>query len=761
MYSKNFGCVDLLVSSVLLNYSRPIIAFVSVISILIGAGVFNLQVSPDNRAFYAADYREYADLLEFEDDFEINSFVAFGVSSSETILDSAEFRSSLRWLERESPSLRNYVRSISIASLPQAVSENDELVVGNLLDVACPDVCISSAASLVGRSQNRGRLVSNDLRTVMLFVILDVDVELPTDVTETFDSIQTLIATFEGNFPDLIIHHTGAVPMMQAFVDTATKDSSTVVSLAFAVIFVLLALLLGSVKLAGLLFLTGSLAAAISLGMAGWLGMTLNTATAIVPIVVFTLVVAGAMHLLVHYLQRLDDGAIPSRKHLEASFNAQFLPMSFAAVTSILSLLSLQFVTSPPIKELGALSAVGVFAGYVLSFTFLGLLLPKFRISKRLVALRFIRGCLNGYAKRSEGKTRFAWLCLFAFILGSLGVSALKVDDDFVRYFDSDVPFRSNVESLIELGVGSPYQIEMVLSAQNAGEILAPEVLNYLREFEAEFRAHPQVLNVSTVSAVLEDVSIALDVPLSLSDKLAINQLFFAYELSLPPRQTSNAFLDPSRKKLRSSILLKAVTSNQTRKLEAEIYNFHSKHAPSDIAILVTGENIPVAHLSARNIEQSMKGLVPVLFIVAGVLALIAQRFGLFWVGLFSIAIPILAGFGIWGWLVGEIGLAAAIILAATVGVVIDDTIHIVYRFEDGRRYLGLTLEEAASYAVHKSGAAVVATSVCLSLGFLLMYFSAYAVNQVFGIIAFLIFLLAMFFTLIILPKLLVVGGKR
>ena len=136
MYSKNFGCVDLLVSSVLLNYSRPIIAFVSVISILIGAGVFNLQVSPDNRAFYAADYREYADLLEFEDDFEINSFVAFGVSSSETILDSAEFRSSLRWLERESPSLRNYVRSISIASLPQAVSENDELVVGNLLDVS-------------------------------------------------------------------------------------------------------------------------------------------------------------------------------------------------------------------------------------------------------------------------------------------------------------------------------------------------------------------------------------------------------------------------------------------------------------------------------------------------------------------------------------------------------------------------------------------------------------------------------------------------
>ena len=58
-------------------------------------------------------------------------------------------------------------------------------------------------------------------------------------------------------------------------------------------------------------------------------------------------------------------------------------------------------------------------------------------------------------------------------------------------------------------------------------------------------------------------------------------------------------------------------------------------------------------------------------------------------------------GFGLWGWIVVNIGLAASVIAAVTIGIVVDDAIHIIYRSQHSRQTLGVEPPEAARIEFH------------------------------------------------------------
>src|SRR5690606_4296731 len=93
-------------------------------------------------------------------------------------------------------------------------------------------------------------------------------------------------------------------------------------------------------------------------------------------------------------------------------------------------------------------------------------------------------------------------------------------------------------------------------------------------------------------------------------------------------------------------------------------------------------------------------------------------------VALLATVLPVLAGFGAWGWINEEIGLAATAVVALTLGVVVDDAAHYIYRFLDARNRLEMDPRSSAGYATHRAGAAIVSTSLVMGLGLSLLLFS-------------------------------------
>ena len=117
--------------------------------------------------------------------------------------------------------------------------------------------------------------------------------------------------------------------------------------------------------------------------------------------------------------------------------------------------------------------------------------------------------------------------------------------------------------------------------------------------------------------------------------------------------------------------------------------------------------------------------------------------------------------FGIWALLVGEMGIALAIVAAMTLGIVVDDTVHFVCQFLAARRRQGVTPEQAVRHAFEATGGALVTTTVVLVLGFAVLSLSAYQVNHGMGQLASLVIACALVADFLMLPGLLAFACRR
>ncbi len=248
-------------------------------------------------------------------------------------------------------------------------------------------------------------------------------------------SAAELESDFKARYPTLSIHLTGGASMMRAFFDAAKHDASTLMVVVVAVLSIGLVVFLGGIVPALLMLLLGTSSVLITLGIAGWFGHTVNTATATVPLIVFTLVVASSMHVF-HILRenQLDSKEAVARAARTAVL-ANWRPVVLTVLTTAVGLLSMMFVSAPPLRELGVLSAIGVTVGGVLVLTVIPCLfglIGKLKVSDHLV---WLQNLLNTYAKWLERRRPRMVLPVVLFGAALIGLPGVTIDEDFVRIF--------------------------------------------------------------------------------------------------------------------------------------------------------------------------------------------------------------------------------------------------------------------------------------------------------------------------------------
>ena len=232
-------------------------------------------------------------------------------------------------------------------------------------------------------------------------------------------------------------------------------------------------------------------------------------------------------------------------------------------------------------------------------------------------------------------------------------------------------------------------------------------------------------------------------------------QWYLVYELSLQQGQSNTDLVNNQQIQSRISILLKETSSKDIQELEQEIYLWHSAN-DTNFEWLVTGENIPVAHLSELNINSMVYGLGGSIFLSALIIGSFLKKLKLGVATLFAILIPVVSGFGVWGLVTGTIGLASTAIVALTIGIVVDDSIHLAYRYMDGRVRLNMDSWHSAAYGIHRVGTAITTSSIVMIGGLSALLLSAFEVNSSFGACTCLIIGLALLFNLLVFPRVLV-----
>jgi hypothetical protein len=168
-----------------------------------------------------------------------------------------------------------------------------------------------------------------------------------------------------------------------------------------------------------------------------------------------------------------------------------------------------------------------------------------------------------------------------------------------------------------------------------------------------------------------------------------------------------------------------------------------------------SGVSIIWAHISKRNINSMLGASFGALALISMLLIIALRSWKLGLLSLIPNLVPAALAFGIWGFFVGRVGLGHSIIVAMTLGVVVDDSVHFLSKYLHARRDRDMDPPAAVRYAFQTVGTAMSITTVALVAGFMVLAFSGYRMNADMGLMAAMTIMFAFAMDIIFLPALL------
>ena len=435
--------------------------------------------------------------------------------------------------------------------------------------------------------------------------------------------------------------------------------------------------------------------------------------------------------------------------------------MFLASLTTALGFLSMNFSEVPPYRHLGNFVAFGIAMSFLLSVTFLPAMLSLLPIrpgSDRRLGGRLLRSMAD-FALRRRKALLWGWtLVVIAMVLA---IPRNELNDVLVHFFDESVEFRRDTDFMDERLSGNTV-LDYSLEASAADGVTDPLFLAEVSDFAEWFREQPSVRHVSVITDTFRQLNQSMhgDDPahyrIPESQELAAQYLLL-YELSLPLGLDLNNQIDTSRSATRMTVSSRTLYSRDLLDLNARAEAWLEDNAPEIAGVNSSGPSALFAYIGQRNIRAMLFGTMVVLIAISAILlaALRSLRLGL--VSIVPNLLPAVMGFGVWGLTVGQVGLSLSVVVAMTIGIVVDDTVHFLTKYRRARREYGQSPEEAVHYAFETAGRALFTTTVVLVAGFMIFAFSPFIPTAQVGVLTATIIGFALLADLSLLPALLLV----
>ena len=740
----------------------PIIAASLILVLIAGAGGAFLQFSTNYRIFFSQDNPELLAYEALENTYGKTENVLFmivpeaGDASSEPALKAAVWLTERAW---QTPYSR---RVDSIANFQHTTAVGDDLVVRDLVDSAKlgdPEERARIRAAALADPRLKGSLLARDGRVSAV----NVTVELPEEdqairVPEVAGFARKLAAEAEKRFPGVDVRVVGTVIINDTF-SQASVDSQKVflpASLAImALVLILLTRGFAGVAATGLVMVFSIV---VSMGMGGWVGLPFTPPTAPAPTIVLMIVVANCVHLLVTLQQRLRAGD-SKREAIVEAVRINLHPVFLASVTTALGFLTMNFSEVPPYRHLGNFVAFGIVASFLLSVTFLPALLSLLPLRARGSGRQDDRAmaALADFVVRR--RTAVLWGSVAVVLALLAAIPRNDLNDVLVHFFDESTEFRQDTDFLDERLSGNTL-LEYSLHAAEPGGVTDPAFLANVSAFADWYRKQPETRHVDSITDTFRQLNKSMhgDDPatyrLPASRDLAAQYLLL-YELSLPQGLDLNNRIDTAKSATRLTVTTRTLSSGDVLALNARARAWLKGNAPKITRVDSSGPALLFAHIGQRNIRAMLLGTAVALLGISLILIAAFRSLRLGFMSLVPNFVPAVMGFGVWGLIVGQVGLALSVVVAMTIGIVVDDTVHFLSKYRRARRELGHSSEEAVRYAFQAAGRALVTTTAVLVAGFLILLLSPFIPTAQVGLLTAMIIGFALVADLLLLPALL------
>ena len=444
-------------------------------------------------------------------------------------------------------------------------------------------------------------------------------------------------------------------------------------------------------------------------GLFALLGRSLDPISVMMQPVLMTVGVASGVHWIEAYLDERSTGVAAGPAGRRAVDGLR-MPAMLAALTTVVGFLSLALNSIPAVVDFGVFTALGVGLTYwIATLTTPTLLeLAASRISPRLLARRgSAAGLFGRMAARWIGRRALAVRTAgVAITLGSLVAwTHIEVDNDPLRLLPEGHRFRRDTAAI-------------------SREIGGAELFDLLVPKDSP-AADPVRLGLLSAAVLdLEHVS----------------------GLAGPALRAENG-------DWRVQFVLESSGSSARERLFDAIETRASALGAGEVR--AAGSAVQVARDSGRLVRSSLTGL--------GIS--MAVLFGLFWLGFRSLryawlamvpnVMPCVIVYGGLAVIGRPLSVATAMISSVMLGLIVDDTIHLLHRYRR-QRESGAGELASIEHVFDHSGRAIAITSVVLGVGFALTMFGRLSTTFEFGALAAVTIVVAALSDLVLLPAILV-----
>jgi predicted RND superfamily exporter protein len=755
-------------AEIILN-NRIIVIFLSLLVVgLLGTGTSKLYMDGSNEAFFSDDNPELLAFHKLENTYTKHDNVIIVLAPKDGNVFTKSTLSAIENLTAASWQIPYSSRVDSITNFQYTEAVEDDLIVRDMVTDAnslSNDAVRKAKQAVLSEPMLFNQLISEKGDVTGINVTLQINpLERTVATGEIAQYARTMKADLKASDPNIDVYLSGMVMMDDAFNTSAINDVSKLLPFSFACMMILLAVLVGRFFGTLVTFLVILFSIIAAMGVGGMLGYPLTGVSSSTPIIILTVAIANCIHVLTTYAQSLKEGQ-SKKEAMTDSLKRNLQPVFLASVTTAIGFLTMNFSEVPPFNHLGTLVAIGVLLSFALSITFLPALvtlLPKSRAKfkesdgKTLLAIadfviRQRRACLWGMT------------LITVFLIANLPRNELN--DIFVHYFSESIDFRTDTDFMVENLTGV-YTLNWSLESKGSGGISEPGFLQDTENFSLWLEQQPETIHVSRFTEIMKRLNKNMhgddDAYYKLPDSRDLAaQYLLLYEMSLPYGLDLNNQINVDKSSTKIRATTQTISSKQVIALDKKAKAWIRENTNHVTRVDSASTVLMFSHIGQRNIKTMLVGTVIALVLISVILMLALRSLKLGALSLIPNLIPAAAGFGVWGILVGQVGLSLSVVTGMTFGIVIDYTVHFMSKYLRARREDELSPENAIRYAFKNVGQALVITTIILVIGFGVLGTSVFAFNATMGQVTAIIISIALAAVLFLLPPLLLkIEGK-
>jgi len=662
----------------------------------------------------------------------------------------------------------------SLTNMQYTFADEDDLLVRALV----LDAHLMSAAEIdkvkniaLNEPLLKGSLVSLDGAAAGINIILQMPGEDPIgEIPQAVEYVREKVSEYRERYPELEFHLVGQAVLAMAFPETSRADIKGLYPLMFILVLALLLVLLRSVAVCLLTLLIIILSSVAGMGVFGWFDMKLAPIATAVPVMIMSLAIANCVHITIAYFSQLSFGQTPAAA-MRSSLALNFKPILLANITTAIGFLTLNTSHSPPFQLLGNMVALGVMCSAMLSLFFYPTLLMFFVRRRTLISD-------DEQQQQTSMQRRFSLLGEFIvqrykFFLAITVVTSItsvalmlqnELNETTLNYFDERMEFRQDIDWVNENLTGVMYA-HFSVGSGSSNNIVDPEYLANLDDFATWLRKHPDVRSVRSLSDIYKrlnknmhgDSNEYFRVP---DDRLEASQYLLLYELSLPFGLDLRSMINIDKSASKVSVNLRKMSSREMLAFESETLLWMHENLPEPMWARASSTNVVFAHISKRNVNSLIGGIGVGILLISLIIMFVLRSVKFGFVSLVANALPFFIAFGLWSLFVGNIGLGVAVVVGMALGVVVDDTVHFLMKYQANLKH-GMSNHDALVDVFRRVGIALTITTVCLVAGFMVLSQSYLSLNKNMGMMTALTIAIALIIDFIFLPALLKVLGPK